>query len=64
MKMKTSHLTAGDECPNCTNGTLDFGEAGELSCAGECGAILRPTKANRTTDTQVPSGSRLPTSSR
>ena len=31
-------LSAGDECPNCMNGTLDEAE-GELRCAGECGEI-------------------------
>ena len=39
-KNENPHLAAGDECPNCRNGTVDLGEAGELSCSGECGAIL------------------------
>ncbi len=52
-KKKTPQLAAGDECPNCKNGTLHLGEAGEVSCAGECGAILRAARPDRTSDTGV-----------
>lgn len=63
MKKKANpQLAAGDECPNCKNGTVDLGEAGELSCSGECGAILRAAEPDRRRTTNItsansPSGS-------